>query len=58
MFQFVIGMAMGWLAFTDEGRKTANEIGKRTMNEVKKTLKDAGLFDDVSKTTDSTNQDS
>lgn len=57
MFQFVIGMAMGWLAFTEEGRKTANEIGRKTMDEVKRTLKDVGLFDDVPKATDSTNQD-
>ena len=46
MFKFMLGMAMGWMTFTEEGKKTANEIGKRALHELDKTLHNAGILTD------------
>lgn len=46
MFKLLAGMALGWMAFTPEGKKLTNSIAKKTIDEVNKTLKDTGIIED------------
>lgn len=46
MFRLLAGMALGWMAFTPEGKKMANSIAQKAMTEVNKTLKETGLIED------------
>lgn len=50
MFRFILGMTIGWMTFTEEGKKTANSLVSKVVGEVKKSLKDTGILDDVQKT--------
>lgn len=49
MVQLLAGIALGWMAFTPEGRKTANEVMNMAKGEIRKTLVDTGIMkeDDV-----------
>lgn len=49
MFELFVGIALGWLAFTPDGKKTANAIAKKSVDEVKRTLKETGLLEDEPK---------
>lgn len=49
MFELFVGLALGWLAFTPDGKKTANAVAKKSVDEVKRTLKETGLLEDEPK---------
>lgn len=46
MLRIIAGMALGWMAFTPEGKKITNSIAKKAIDEVSKTLKDTGIIED------------
>lgn len=46
MFRIIAGMALGWMAFTPEGKKLTNSIAKKAIDEVNKTLKENGIIED------------
>lgn len=49
MIGVLVGVALGWLAFTDEGRKAAGDLGRGAMKELGKGLKELGLLSDDGK---------
>jgi hypothetical protein len=38
MFRFIGDMFIGWIIFTDSGKKTANKIFNNSINQIKKTI--------------------
>lgn len=57
MLRFVGDMLIGWIVYTDSGKKMANKIVNKVINNVKKNIIDSPQFKEIASLKDIFNQD-